>query len=153
MACAKDLAAPPFGRIGAEAILEAAHHRHGQARELHRTDQRHDVEVHIRLVALERRAFEIGRLAAFEPKPSRRGDGRALAVGGVDARFDMRGDEGVMGVGVTFARERLDMPLSTLVAIIDDPGFLHLAGGAPPTALPDRHVSLLSCAMSEHQIT
>ena len=43
-------------------------------------------------------------------------------------------DDGMMGIGVAFLGEGLDVPVAVLVAVIHDPGFLRLAHGRHPLA-------------------
>ena len=47
----------------AQLVLERAHHRRGEARELQRADQRNDVPFEVLPVVVERRPLQPGRLA------------------------------------------------------------------------------------------
>ena len=55
----------------AQRVLERAHHRDGQLRELHRADQRDDVQVDVLPVGGERGALEPGGLAACRARAAR----------------------------------------------------------------------------------
>src|SRR5262245_15083805 len=48
-------------------------------------------------------------------------------------------DDGVMGVGVTLLRERLQVAVAVLVDVVDDPRLFHLPVRAFPGSLADRH--------------
>jgi hypothetical protein len=53
----------------------------------------------------------------------------------VNALADVYSDVIVTLISVFFLRERLDVPLALRVGVIDDPGFLELAGSGRPSAL------------------
>ena len=76
-----------------------------------------------------------GSFSAREPQPSGFADRDAAAVGGVDAGTDIDRDSRMIGVGVAFAGEGLEVPVAELVAVIDDPGFFRLAFAGLPAAL------------------
>ena len=85
------------------------------------------------------RAFELGRLAGFKPEPARLRDGDAVAIGGVSSRSHVHGDRRVVGVGITFTGEGLEVAVAALVNVIDYPGFLRFARTGLPISSSDGH--------------
>jgi hypothetical protein len=125
--------------IDAQPVLELAHERDAQRRELGRADERCDVQVEVLAIARERGALDAGRLAAREPPPSGLGDRDRPAVGGVDAGADINCDLAVMGVGIALLRESLEVPVAELVGVIDDPSLAVLTSVGFPGAFADGH--------------
>jgi hypothetical protein len=93
------------------------------------------VEFDVLPVGGDRRALEAGRVAALEPQLGGLGDGDALAVGGVGPGADGDADDGMVRVGIALLREGLDVAVTGLIDVVDDPCLPDLPVGALSGAL------------------
>jgi hypothetical protein len=118
-------------------ILKVADHRHSKLRQPSFAEIGQNVKLKVLSILLQCGAFESGRFTARNPAPTGFGDRDALGVGNVDATADLDADFCVVGIGVPFAREGLNVTVAFLIGVIDDPGFLLLALSGCPCSLPN----------------
>jgi hypothetical protein len=119
-----------------ELILERAHQRHGQVRQLRRTDERHNVGLEDRRVGGERGALDM-RLGGLEPLTAGVSNGDRLAACDVDAvaNFCPGVDEECVGVLLEMERALYTYTAFGLIPVVDDPSLFDLALRVFPGAL------------------
>src|SRR5215831_16915829 len=93
-----------------------------------------DVNVNMLPILRERTALPALGFNPLEPTLRSLGNGRALTRGGVDAFADVYPNSRVVVVGVLLARKGLDVPITVLIGVINDPSFLGLALSRGPLA-------------------
>ena len=88
-------------------------------------------------VLRERAALSAFGLNAFDPALRSLVDRHAFGGCSVDALAHGRANRVMVCIRILLALERLDVPVTVLVGVVDDPGFLALAQARCPNALSD----------------
>ena len=120
----------------AQPILERAHQRHGQVGEPDGAEEWYDVIVEVLPVRLHGGALQAALRSVLQPELAGHGDRHPRVA--MHPLRDIDADGGLVGLGVTLVRERLDALLAGLVGVVADPGFPDLVTlRCAPDALSD----------------